>query len=196
MTQPSTRPVDPYAKLLEGRIVVLGTPLDDAAAGDVMARFMHLEHSSPDQDIALYINSPGGSFSAMTAVYDTMRHVGCDVRTYCLGQAGPPAALLLAAGTPGKRFALPGARVVLRQPVLTEPVRGQASDLAVQAAELGRVRAMAEEILVRHTGRTPEQVARDVEREKVLDARAALEYGLVDQVLDERRGEAPAPGAR
>ncbi|MEU3251116.1 ATP-dependent Clp protease proteolytic subunit [Streptomyces sp. NPDC006997] len=211
MTRPSARPVlpgfteptslggrtlDPYGKLLEGRIVILGTPLDDAAAVDVIAQFTHLEHGSPDQDIALYVNSPGGSHSAMTAVYDTMRHVSCDVRTYCTGQAGAPAALLLAAGAPGKRFALPGARVVLRQPTLTEPVHGRTSDLAVRAAELTRVRELAEEILVRHTGRAPEQVARDFERGKVLDARAAVEYGLVDRVLDERRGTASDPGVR
>ncbi|MGW5236777.1 ATP-dependent Clp protease proteolytic subunit, partial [Streptomyces nodosus] len=125
------RTLDPYAKLLDERIVFLGTPVDDTSANDVMAQFMHLEYLAPDRDISLYINSPGGSFSAMTAVYDTMRYVGCDVETVCLGQAASTAAVLLAGGTPGKRFALPGARVLIRQPALTEPVQGQASDLAI-----------------------------------------------------------------
>ncbi|MBQ1088696.1 ATP-dependent Clp protease proteolytic subunit [Streptomyces sp. B93] len=187
---------DPYAKLLEGRIVLLGTRLDDDAAGEVVARLLRLEHTRPDEDITLYVNSPGGSPSAMSAVYDTMRHVSCDVGTHCIGQAGPEAALLLAAGTPGKRFALPGARVVLRQPALSERIGGRASDLAVQAAELARVRARMEELLARHTGRTPEQVAGDIERETVLDAPGAVAYGLVDRVLPHRPDTPPASGAR
>lgn len=131
------RTMDPYSKLLEERIVFLGTRIDDISANDVMAQFMYLEHKDPDRDIALYINSPGGSFSAMTALYDTIRYVTCDVETTCLGQAGSSAAVLLAAGTPGKRYALPGARMTIRQPSLPEPVQGQASDLAIQAEEAG-----------------------------------------------------------
>ncbi|MFI1725518.1 ATP-dependent Clp protease proteolytic subunit [Streptomyces sp. NPDC020489] len=188
--------MDPYSKLLEERIVFLGTQVDDTSANDVMAQFMHLEHQDPDRDISLYINSPGGSFSAMSAIYDTMRFVSCDVETICLGQAGSSAAVLLAAGTPGKRFALPGARMVIHQPSLPQPVEGQASDLAIQAAELGRVRARLEELLVRHTGRTPEQVAADIERDKVLDAQEALEYGLVDRIIPSRKASRPAPGDR
>ncbi|MFE6281441.1 ATP-dependent Clp protease proteolytic subunit [Streptomyces sp. NPDC057877] len=190
------RTMDPYAKLLEGRIVFLGTRLDEAAAGDVIAQLTHLEHTSPDQDIALYVNSPGGSFSAMSAIYDSMRYVSCDVRTFCMGQASATAALLVAAGAPGKRCALPGARMVLRQPALPEPVGGRTSDLAVQAAELTRIRGRIEELLVRHTGRTPEQVAEDVERDTVLDAHQAVEYGLVDQVVPDRRDVTPSSGAR
>ncbi|MET9717923.1 ATP-dependent Clp protease proteolytic subunit [Streptomyces rochei] len=180
------RALDPYAKLLEERIVFLGTPIDDTSANDVPAQLLYLEHQDPDRDIALYINSPGGSFTAMTTIYDTMRHIACDVATTCLGQAGPPAAVLLAAGAPGKRAVLPGARVVIHQPSLTEPVHGQARDLAVRAGELARVRARLEEILVRHTGRTREQVGADLERETVLDARQALEYGLVDRIVPGR----------
>ncbi|MGI5452861.1 ATP-dependent Clp protease proteolytic subunit [Streptomyces sp. CA-249302] len=211
MTRPSARHVlpeftertsyghksmDPYSKLLEERIVFLGTPVDDISANDVMAQFMYLEHKDPDRDIALYINSPGGSFSAMTAVYDTMQYVTCDVETTCLGQAGSSAAALLAAGTPGKRFVLPGARVVIHQPSLAEPVEGQASDLAIQAAELTRMRARLEEMLVRHTGRSPEQVTADIERDKILDAQGAVEYGLVDRIIPSRRPTLAPPTGR
>lgn len=202
MTQPSARHVlpeftertgagqrtlDPYAKLLEERIVLLGAPVDEISANDVMAQFMYLEHAAPDRDISLYINSPGGSFSAMTAIYDTVRYVTCDVETICLGQAGASAAVLLAAGTPGKRYALPGARVVLQQPSLPEPVQGRPSDLVIRAAELERTRALLEEMLVRHTGLAPDRVHRDLERDLVLDAQEALAYGLVDRIVPSRR---------
>ncbi|MFE1035290.1 ATP-dependent Clp protease proteolytic subunit [Streptomyces sp. NPDC058807] len=211
MTRPSARHVlseftertsagqhtlDPYAKLFQERIVLLGTTIDETSANDVMAQFMHLEHQAPDRDIALYVNSPGGSFTAMTAIYDTMRYVACDVATTCLGQAGSSAAVLLAAGTPGKRAVLPGGRVVLHQPALTEPVRGQASDLAAQADELTRVRARLVEILVRHTGLTPERVSADIERDTVLDAPQAVAYGLVDRIVPGHRTTPPTPGAR
>jgi ATP-dependent Clp protease protease subunit len=187
---------DPYSKLLEERIVFLGTRIDDTAANDLMAQFMYLEYQDPDRDISLYINSPGGSFSAMSAIYDTMQYVSCDVETMCLGQAGSSAAVLLAAGTPGKRSVLPGARVVIHQPALTEPVRGQASDLAIQADELIRVRARLEEMLVRHTGRSPEQVGADIERDKILDAQGALDYGLADAIVPSRKSSRIAPDAR
>ncbi|MFI9345669.1 ATP-dependent Clp protease proteolytic subunit [Streptomyces sp. NPDC052773] len=190
------RTLDPYSKLLEERIVFLGTPIDDTAANDVMAQFMHLEYQAPDRDISLYINSPGGSFTAMSALYDTIRYVNCDVETICLGQAGSSAAVLLAAGTPGKRYALPGARVVIRQPALPEPVRGQAGDLAIQAEELVRVRSRLEEMLVRHTGRSREQVTADIERDTILTAREALEYGLIDRIITDRRASGTAPGGR
>ncbi|MER5796285.1 ATP-dependent Clp protease proteolytic subunit [Streptomyces sp. NPDC001980] len=189
------RTMDPYSKLLEERIVFLGTPVDEVSANDVMAQFMYLEYAAPERDISLYINSPGGSYSAMAAIYDTVQYVSCDVETICLGQAGASAAVLLAAGTPGKRSVLPGARIVLRQPSLPEPVQGQPSDLAIQAAELDRVRAMLEEMLVRHTGRTAEQVHQDLERDLVLDAPAALAYGLVDRVMPTRRTSPGLPDA-
>lgn len=195
-TSPGIRTTDPYSKLLEERIVMLGTPVDDTAANDVMAQFVYLEHRSSDRDISLYVNSLGGPFSAMSAIYDTMRYVACDVETVLLGQAGPTAAVLLAAGTPGKRYALPDGRVVLRQPALPEPVEGRASELAVQAEELTRVRTLLEEMLARHTGRGVAQVSRDIERERVLDALEALEYGLVDRIVPSRKASRTAPGAR
>ena len=195
-TSAGQRTMDPYSKLLEERIVFLGTPIDDTSANDVMAQFMHLEYQSPDRDISLYINSPGGVFSAMTAIYDTMRFVSCEVETVCLGQAGAAAAVLLAAGTPGKRDALPGARVLIHQPAFAEPIQGQTSDLAIQADELVRTRALLEEMLARHTGRSQEQVSADIERDKILDAAAAVDYGLVDQIIPNRKVTGTAPGAR
>ncbi|MFJ8822428.1 ATP-dependent Clp protease proteolytic subunit [Streptomyces sp. NPDC102467] len=190
------RTLDPYSKLLEERIVFLGTPIDDTSANDVMAQFMHLEYTAPDQDISLYINSPGGSFSAMTALYDTMQYVSCDVETTCLGQAASVAAVLLAAGAPGKRMMLPGARVVLDQPALPEPAQGQPTDLEIQAREMARMREQLEELLARHSGRAKDQVGLDIERDTVLDAHQALEYGLVDQVLRSRKATLGAQGAR
>jgi ATP-dependent Clp protease protease subunit len=190
------RTLDPYSKLLDERIIFLGTPIDDTSANDVMAQFMHLEYLDPDRDISLYINSPGGSFSAMTAVYDTIQYVGCDVETICLGQAASAAAVLLAAGTPGKRSALPGARVLIHQPSLPEPIQGQATDLAIQAEELIRTRRRLEEMLARHTGQSPERIAADIERDKILDAPAAVEYGLVDRIISSRKASHTAPGAR
>lgn len=188
------RTLDPYSKLLEERIVFLGTPIDDISANDVMAQFMHLEYQAPDRDISLYINSPGGSFTAMSAIYDTLQFVTCDVETICLGQAGTSAAVLLAAGTPGKRSALPGARVLIHQPSFTEPVQGQASDLAIQAEELARTRVQLEELLALHTGRTVEQVSADIERDRIMDAQQALEYGLVDRIVTTRKTSLTEPG--
>ncbi|MFJ8783555.1 ATP-dependent Clp protease proteolytic subunit [Streptomyces sp. NPDC102476] len=195
-TSSGHKTMDPYSKLLEERIVFLGTRIDDTSANDLMAQFMYLEYQDPDRDISLYINSPGGSFSAMSAIYDTMQYVSCDVETTCLGQAGSSAAVLLAAGTPGKRSVLPGARVVIHQPALSEPVQGQASDLAIQADELIRVRSRLEEMLVRHTGRSPEQVSEDIERDKILDARGALDYGLADAIVPSRKSSRTTPDAR
>lgn len=193
-TSAGHRTLDPYSKLLEERIVFLGTPIDDISANDVMAQFMHLEYQAPDRDISLYINSPGGSFTAMSAIYDTLRFVSCDVETICLGQAGSSAAVLLAAGTPGKRSALPGARVVIHQPSLPEPIQGQASDLAIQAEELARTRSQLESLLALHTGRTVEQVGADIERDRILDAQQALEYGLVDRIVATRKTSLTEPG--
>jgi ATP-dependent Clp protease protease subunit len=195
-TSSGHRTMDPYSKLLEERIVFLGTPIDDTSANDVMAQFMYLEHQDPDRDISLYINSPGGAFSSMSAIYDTLQYVTCDVETICLGQAGSSAAVLLAAGTPGKRFALPSARMVIHQPAISEPVEGQASDLAIQAEELTRTRTRLEEMLVRHTGRTAEQVHTDIERDKILTAAEAVEYGLVDRLIPSRRASRTALGER
>ncbi|QEV16403.1 ATP-dependent Clp protease proteolytic subunit [Streptomyces alboniger] len=195
-TSSGTRTLDPYSRLLEERIVFLGTPIDDTSANDVTAQFMHLEYLAPDRDISLYINSPGGSFSAMTAIYDTMRFVSCDVETTCLGQAASAAAVLLAAGTPGKRHALPGARVLIHQPAVSEPMRGQAGDLAIQADEILRTRRLLEELLVRHTGQSQERVTADIERDKIFDAPAAVEYGLVDRIIPSRKTSLHARGTR
>ncbi len=186
-TSAGTRTLDPYAKLLQERIIFLGTPIDDTAANDVIAQLMHLEHAAPEQDLSLYINSPGGSFTAMTAVYDAMRFVSCDVETICLGQAASAASLLLAAGTPGKRLALPGARILLHQPAFAEPVQGQADDLWIQAREMLRTRELMEEMYVRHTRQPIERIRVDLERDCILDAEAAVAYGLVDRLTVSRR---------
>ncbi|MBT2895785.1 MULTISPECIES: ATP-dependent Clp protease proteolytic subunit [unclassified Streptomyces] len=185
-TATGTRTLDPYSKLLSERIVFLGSPIDDIAASDLIAQFMYLEHADPDRPLSLYINSPGGTFQAMAAVYDTMRFLTCEVETFCLGQAGSYAAALLAAGAKGRRHALPGARVVIQQPAMEEPMRGQPSDLEIHARELVRTREMFAAMLVRDTGRTAEQITADIERDTILDAKAALDYGLVDHVVENR----------
>ncbi len=195
-TSQGTRTMDPYSKLLSERIVFLGTPIDDTSANDVMAQLIHLEHAAPEQDISLYINSPGGSFTAMTAIYDTMNFVSCDVETVCLGQAASSAAVLLAAGAPGKRLALPGARILIHQPSFSEPVQGQATDLQIQAEEMLRTRDVLEEMLARHTGRPRERIAADIERDKIFDALAAQEYGLIDGLTRNRKQSARGPVAR
>ncbi|MES4905492.1 MULTISPECIES: ATP-dependent Clp protease proteolytic subunit [unclassified Streptomyces] len=195
-TSSGVRTMDPYSKLLSERIVFLGSPIDDTSANDVIAQLIHLEHAGPDQDISLYINSPGGSFSAMTAIYDTMRFVTCDIETVCLGQAASAAAVLLAAGAPGKRFALPGARVLIHQPSFSEPIQGTTSDLELQAEEMLRTRALLEELLVRHTGQTAERISADIERDKVFDAEGAVAYGLVDRLTQSRKRPQAPRGAR
>jgi ATP-dependent Clp protease, protease subunit len=191
-----SRTLDPYSKLLDERIIFLGTVVDDTAANDVIAQFLHLEYAAPDRDISLYINSPGGSLSAMSAIYDTMQVVTCDVETTCLGQAASTAALLLAAGAPGKRMALPGARIVVQQPAFEEPLQGQPSDLEIQAQELLRLRAQLAGMLVRHTGQSPERIAADLERDKIFAAQDAKAYGLVDHVIKNRKTSLSAPGSR
>ncbi|MEU1228221.1 ATP-dependent Clp protease proteolytic subunit [Streptomyces sp. NPDC005828] len=182
-----TRTLDPYSKLLESRIVFLGTPIDETSANDVIAQFLHLDYAAPGQDIALYINSPGGSISAMTAIHDTMRTLSCDVETTCLGQAASSAAVLLAAGTPGKRLVLPGARVTLHQPAMDEPLQGQPSDLDIHARELLRLRALTAGLLTEYTGQSRDRIDADIDRLTVLDAPAAVAYGLVDHVITNRR---------
>jgi len=170
---------DPYTKLFEDRIIFLGVQVDDASADDIMAQLLVLESTDPDRDITLYINSPGGSFTAMTAIYDTMQYIRPEIQTVCLGQAASAAAVLLAAGTPGKRLALPNARVLIHQPALSGGQGGQASDLEIQT--------WLEDTLAHHSGRTSEQVNNDIERDKILTAAEAMNYGLIDQVLDSRK---------
>lgn len=195
-TTTGTRTLDPYSKLLEERIIFLGTAVDDTAANDVIAQFLHLEYAAPDRDICLYINSPGGSISAMSAIYDTMQVITCDVETTCLGQAASTAALLLAAGAPGKRMALPGARIVVQQPAFGELLQGQPSDLAIQAQELLRLRTQLAGMLVRHTGQDAERIAADLERDKIFDAEEARAYGLVDHVIENRKASLSSTGSR
>jgi ATP-dependent Clp protease protease subunit len=183
---------DPYAKLFEDRIIFLGVQVDDASADDIMAQLLVLESQDPDRDIVMYINSPGGSFTAMTAIYDTMQYIRPEVQTVVLGQAASAAAVLTAGGTPGKRLALPNARILIHQPATGDAGRGQASDIEIQAREVLRMRTWLEETLSRHSNRTPEQVNEDIERDKILSAAEALEYGLIDQVLSSRKSLALA----
>lgn len=175
---------DVFSRLLSERIVFVGTPIDDGVANVVVAQILHLAADAPDRDISLYINSPGGSFSATLAIYDTMRFVPADIATLCVGQAASTAAILLASGTPGKRAALPHSRVLLHQPH-SELSRGSISDLALEAAELASIRSEAEELLAFHLGRDCAEVRADTDRALVLRAYAAKEYGVVDEVLIE-----------
>ncbi len=172
---------DIYSRLLGDRIIFIGTPIDDGVANVIVAQLLHLAAAEPSRDIQLYINSPGGSLTAVLAIYDTINHIAPDVATLCVGQAASSAALLLAAGTPGKRAVLEHARVLLHQPH-TEVSRGSMTDLAIEAAELARVRASAEGILARHTGRPVEQLRADTEHALVLSGTEAVEYGVADLV--------------
>jgi ATP-dependent Clp protease, protease subunit len=178
--------MNPYNKLFEERIVFVGAPIDDTLANDVIAQLIALEGLDTDRTISLYINSPGGSLTAMTAIYDTMRFVKPDIETTCVGQAASAAAVLLAAGAPGKRAALPHARIVIHQPS-TEGGYGQTSDMEIQANEIIRQREELEEILARHSGRTVEQARADIERDRFLTAEAAREYGLIDEIITSRK---------
>ena len=178
------RAYDIYSRLLSERIIFLGTEIDDGVANVVMAQLLHLESASPDLEIMLYINSPGGSYSALTAIYDTMNFVQPDVATVCMGQAASAAAVLLAAGAPGKRSVLRHAKVLLHQP--SSQARGTLPDLAVQAKEVARVRAEMDEILSQHTGHPVDKIRRDTDRNMTLSAREAVAYGLADQVITTR----------
>jgi ATP-dependent Clp protease protease subunit len=176
------RRIDPYTKLFEDRIIFLGTPISDDIANAVMAQLLCLQQMDAERDIEIYINSPGGSFTALTAIYDTMRYIKPDVRTVCLGQAASAAAVILAAGTKGKRLALPNSRILIHQPA-TEGGYGQSSDIEIQAREILRIRSLMEEMLAEDTGRTTEEVSRDIERDKYLTADQARDYGIIDEVL-------------
>lgn len=177
---------DPYAKLFEDRIVFLGVQVDDASADDVMAQLLVLESIDPEAPITMYINSPGGSFTALTAIYDTMMYIKPQIQTVCLGQAASAAAVLLAAGTPGRRLALPNARILIHEPAM-EGMQGQASDIAIVADEIDRMNKWLIDTIAQHSGQDPQQVAKDISRDKILTAEQAKEYGLVDQVLVSRK---------
>jgi ATP-dependent Clp protease protease subunit len=179
---------NPYTKLFEDRIVFLGVQVDDASADDIMAQLLVLESQDPERDITMYINSPGGSFTALTAIYDTMQYIKPQIQTVCLGQAASAAAVLLAAGAKGKRLALPNARVLIHQPATGGGGSGQASDIEIQAKEIMRMREWLEETLAKHSGQDLAKVNKDIDRDKILTAQEALEYGLIDQVLTSRKG--------
>jgi ATP-dependent Clp protease protease subunit len=177
---------NPYNKLFEERIIFLGVQIDDASANDVMAQLLCLESADPDREISMYINSPGGSFTSLMAIYDTMQFIRPDIQTVCLGQAASAAAVLLAAGTPGRRLAVQNARILIHQPAV-ESIYGQVSDLEIQAAEISRMRRLLESTLAKHSGRTPEQVREDIERDKILTAEEAKDYGIVDEIIQSRK---------
>jgi ATP-dependent Clp protease protease subunit len=176
---------NPYTKLFEERIIFLGVQIDDASADDVMAQLLVLESLDPERDISMYINSPGGSYTAMTAIYDTMQFIKPQIQTICLGQAASAASVILAAGSPGKRFALPHARILIHQPY-TEG-GGQGSDIEIQANEILRMRAEMEGILAKHTGKKLAEIQKDIERDKILTAEDAQKYGIIDQVIASRK---------
>ncbi len=177
--------LDPYTKLFEERIIFLGQAIDDTVANDVMAQLLTLESMDPDRDIMMYINSPGGSFTALTAIYDTMQFVRPDVMTICLGQAASAAAVLLAGGTAGKRYALEHSRILIHQPY--SEGGGQGSDIEIQAREVMRMRTLLEDMLAKHSLRPKEEIAKDIERDKILTSAEAVEYGLIDQILASRK---------
>lgn len=183
-TNRGERGYDLYSKLLKENIIFVGTPIDDTIANLICAQMLHLESESPDKDINLYINSPGGDITALFAIYDTMQYVQPNIATICLGQAASAAAVLMAAGTPGKRMALPHARILLHQPYAAS--QGQATDIELAAKEILRMRTLLEEILAQHTGQPVERIHQDTDRDFVMSAAEAKEYGLIDEVIDSR----------
>ena len=185
-----TKHLDPYTKLFQERIIFLGQGIDDTVANDVMAQLLTLESIDPDRDISIYINSPGGSFTALTAIYDTMQFVRPDIQTICLGQAASAAAIILAGGTKGKRYALEHSRILIHQP--SSEGGGQASDIEIQAREVMRMRGLLETMLSKHSNRSIEQIEQDIERDKILTAAEAVEYGLIDKVMSSRKAKPSA----
>ena len=187
-TNRGERAFDIYSRLLKERIIFLGTPIDDTVANLMMAQLLHLESEDPDKDISIYINSPGGEITGLFAIYDTMQYIKPDVSTICIGQAASAAAVLLASGTPGKRYALPHARILIHQP--HGGASGQAVDIEIQAKEIMRLRALLEQIISQHTGQTLEKVSKDTDRDFILTAIEAKDYGVIDDILS-RRGITP-----
>ena len=179
------RGYDIYSRLLVDRIVFLGTPVDDTVSNDIIAQLLFLQMTDPKKDIHLYINSPGGSVTAGLAIYDTIQFLTCDVNTYCIGQAASMGAVLLAAGTKSKRYALPNARIMIHQP--WGGVQGQATDISIQAQEILRLKDRINEILAKHCGKSVETVARDTDRDRFMSAEDAKTYGLVDEVVKSRK---------
>ncbi|MEK0306726.1 ATP-dependent Clp protease proteolytic subunit [Bifidobacterium favimelis] len=177
---------DPYTRLFDDRIIFMGVQVDDTSADDIMAQLLVLESQDPNRDVIIYINSPGGSMTAMTAIYDTMQYIKPDVQTVCLGQAASAAAILLAAGTKGKRLILPNARVLIHQPAMQQDF-GKATEIEIQAREMLRMREWLEETLAKHTGQPVEKIRKDIEVDTILTATEAKEYGMVDEVLERRK---------
>ena len=184
-TSRGERSFDIYSRLLKERIVFLGTPIDDNVGNLIMAQLLHLESEDPDKDISLYINSPGGDITSLFAIYDTMQYIKPDVSTICMGQAASAAAVLVLAGTKGKRYALPHSRILLHQP--HGGAQGQAVDIEIQAKEITRYRKLLEELIAEHTGQSLEKVAKDTDRDYILTADEAVEYGVVDEVITSRK---------
>ncbi len=183
-TSRGERAFDLYSRLLKERIIFLGTPIDDAVANLLMAQLIHLESEDPDKDVSLYINSPGGEITALMAIYDTMQYIKPAIQTICIGQAASAAAVLLAAGTPGKRYALPHARILIHQP--HGGASGQAVDIEIQAKEITRMRELLDQILSHHTGQPVEKVGTDTDRDFIMSAVEAKDYGIVDEILTNR----------
>jgi len=184
-TSRGERSFDIYSRLLKERIVFLGTPIDDAVGNLIMAQLLHLESEDPDKDINLYVNSPGGDITSLFAIYDTMQYIRCDVATICMGQAASMGSFLLAAGTKGKRYALPHSRILLHQP--HGGAQGQAVDIEIQAKEITRYRKLLEELIAEHTGQPLDKVEKDTDRDYILTADEAVEYGVVDEVITSRK---------
>lgn len=179
------RHFDIYSRLLKDNIIFIGTPIDDMVANLIVAQLLFLESEDPDREISVYINSPGGSVTAGLAIYDTMQFVRCPVTTFCVGQCASMAAVLLAAGTNGRRFALPNSRILIHQPH-AGGISGQASDIKIQAEEIIRMRERLNEILASHTGKAIEQIEKDVDRDRIMSSMQAKEYGIIDQVIKHR----------
>jgi ATP-dependent Clp protease protease subunit len=184
-TSRGERSFDIYSRLLKERIVFLGTPIDDAVGNLVMAQLLHLESEDPDKDINLYVNSPGGDITSLFAIYDTMQYIKPDVSTICMGQAASAAAVLVLAGTKGKRYALPHSRILLHQP--HGGAQGQAVDIEIQAKEIIRYRQLLDQLIAEHTGQPLEKVSKDTDRDYILTADEAVEYGVVDEVITSRK---------
>lgn len=185
-TSRGERAFDIYSRLLKDNIIFIGTPIDDQIANLIVAQLLFLEAEDPERDINLYINSPGGSITAGMAIYDTMQFIRPDVTTICVGQCASMGALLLTAGAKGKRFSLPNSRILIHQPSMSGGVGGQASDIKIQAEEILRMRSLTSGILAKHTGRDFEEIERDVERDRIMSAAQAKEYGLIDEVIIHR----------
>jgi ATP-dependent Clp protease, protease subunit len=193
-TSGGERAFDLYSRLLKDRVVLLGTQVDDQSANLIVAQLLHLASVDPDKDIALYINSPGGSVNAMWAMYDTMQHITCDVSTVCVGLAASSAAVLLAAGAPGKRYALPRSRILIHQP--HGGAQGQQIDIEIQAREIALHRRQMEEVLAEHTGQSIERISKDVDRDYIMSAAEAAAYGMVDSVMEKATMPLPVAAAR